>query len=272
MSKRVVKHVSDMEIDEISLVDRPANQHALVTIAKRRAPEEDAVPDNEMYYDANGDVVDPTNLEFGDHVFDAEGIEYVLEPPDEDEEDKEKELAGAGVSKAFESDEDDGDELSKSILDDLAKAVTESDKNEIIAKALARQNELSKRLEAAEELAKRERTIRLEREYIAKAAEYNVPVAAEDLGPVLMRMAETLSYDDCKVIHKALTAAGEMLFEEAGYQGQADNLDPLSQVEAIIEQSVSKSADAKVSKAAAMEHFFDQNPGAYDEYVRGIKG
>ena len=40
---RVVKEISDMEIDEISLVDRPANQHAKVVITKNFS-EEEAMP------------------------------------------------------------------------------------------------------------------------------------------------------------------------------------------------------------------------------------
>jgi hypothetical protein len=35
MTTRTVKRLYDLEIDEISLVDRPANQHGLVAIAKR---------------------------------------------------------------------------------------------------------------------------------------------------------------------------------------------------------------------------------------------
>lgn len=268
MTGRVAKHVSDMEIDEISLVDRPANQHALVTIAKRRAPEEDAVPETETYYDAQGAPVVAEELQFGDHVFDADGIEYVLDELDDDDAVEEQELASAGVSKAFNSETND---LSRSILDELAKAVTESDRNEVIAKALSQNVELSKRLEAAEELAKSERTARLSKEYISKAAEYNVPIPAEDLGPVLMRMAETMSYEDCKVIHKALTSAGEMLFAEAGFTGQSDNDDPMTQVERIVSESVAKS-NGELSKAAAMEGFFAQNPGAYDDYVQGLRG
>lgn len=268
MDKRVVKHVSDMEIDEISLVDRPANQHALVTIAKRRAIEEENVPDAEVFYDDTGAEINPDKLSYGDHVFDSEGIEYVLEPEDEVEEAvEEKELAGAGVSKAFEA---EVAEAGKTLLDELAKAVTESDRNEVIAKALAQNTELSKRLEEAEKIAKSERTLRLEREYIAKAAEYNVPIPSDELGPVLMRMAELMPFDDCKVIHKALTAAGEMLFTEAGFQGEADNDDPLTQVEMAIQEHVSKSA-GEVSKHQAMEAFFDTNPAAYDAYVADLK-
>lgn len=260
------KQIEDMEIDEISLVDRPANQHALVTIAKR-APKEDIVPD--MFYDQQGDPVDENELNFGDHVFDADGQEYILEPDDEDnDEAAERELADAGVSKAFSS---DTEEYGMSILEELAKAVTDSDRDQVIAKALGQNVELAKRLEAAEQLATNERTLRLEREYIEKAAEYNVPIEPESLGPVLMRMAETMSFDDCAVIHKALTSAGEILYSEAGFQGQADNDDPLVQVERIIDQAVSKS-EGQVSKSQAMTEFFVTNPDAYDAYRQEMRG
>ena len=62
-----VKELRDMEIDEISLVDRPANQHAKVVIAKR-ATEEDIVP--EEIYNEDGELLDAELLEEGDVVFD----------------------------------------------------------------------------------------------------------------------------------------------------------------------------------------------------------
>ena len=81
-------------------------------------------------------------------------------------------------------------------------------------------------------VAKSERDLRLTREYIAKSAEYNLPVDPKELGPVLYRMAESMSYDDCAVIAKCLESAGNILFEELGYQGGGDNSDIYSQVEA----------------------------------------
>ena len=72
----------------------------------------------------------------------------------------------------------------------------------------------------ATETAQAERDLRLTREYISKAAEYNLPIAPDELGPVLYRMAESMSFDDCKVIAKALETAGEIIFEETGLPGR----------------------------------------------------
>ena len=256
-----VKQVTDMVIDEISLVDRPANQHAQIVIAKR-ATQEDAVAD---YFTADGAPVDVDTLEIGDTVFDADAneFEFVVE-------DDERELETAGVAKsAFGQRPPETSDSLAALRQELSKAITEGDRDTVLSKALDQVAEFEKRASAAESIAKSERDLRLEREYISKAAEYNVPIEAEELGPVLMRMADSMAYDDCAVIHKALTTAGQILFTELGYEGSGDNVDPFKQVEAYLEeQSVSKSGD--VSKAQSITDFYSDNPQAYDEYVAGL--
>ncbi len=83
---KIIKNVTDMEIDEISLVDRGANQHALVTIAKRASNEEDNMPEIDLY-DEEGDLLDEESLEDGAVVFDEQGnaYEYSLEDVEEQE-------------------------------------------------------------------------------------------------------------------------------------------------------------------------------------------
>ena len=82
---------------------------------------------------------------------------------------------------------------------------------------------------------------------------------------MLYRMAETMSYDDCAVIAKCLETAGEILYEEIGYQGGGDNADIYSQVEAHAYDSFGKAED--FNAVAAVNTVFDQNPDAYDEYL-----
>ena len=135
----------------------------------------------------------------------------------------------------------------------------------VISKAMGKVAELESRATAAEEIAKSERNLRLLGEYTEVAKSYNIPVDPATLAPVLMRMSETMSYEDCSVIHKALTTAGSTLFEEVGYIGGGDNNDVMSQVSAFLDEGIAKS-DATVSKAAAMEEFFSTNPDAYDQY------
>jgi len=252
--------LSDMEIDEISTVDLPAGPDARIAIAKR-ANEEDNVPE---YFDQSGDVLDDSDLEDlkeGDVVFDKDGQAFVATFQDEEQDESEsKQKEPEPVGKSL------GDEIRKS----LAQSLSDVQRDEVIAKAADAVSAAEKRAEEAERIAKGERDVRLEREYISKAAEYNVPIEAGELGPVLKRMAEAMSFEDCEVIHKALTSSGEALFAEVGTIGGGDNNDPMAQVEAAIEAGIQKNADGgKISKAEATTEFFTQNPEAYDEWLAG---
>jgi hypothetical protein len=237
---RPIRNLTDMEIDEISTVDKAANQYSRFVIAKR-APEEDEMPE---LYNEEGQLLDEDALEDGDIVYDDQGnaYQFSLEDEDEDEHEEEPEMAGVGKS-----------------------AFSDEDRDAVIAKALGRVEELEHAQQQSELIAKSERDLRLTREYIAKSAEYNLPVDPDELGPVLYRMAETMSYDDCAVIAKCLESAGNILFEELGYQGGGDNSDIYSQVEAHAVEQFGKAED--FNSVEAINKVFDANPDAYDEYL-----
>lgn len=99
---RMVKRLSGLEIDEISLVDRPANQHGTVVIAKNHQEE-----DMPQLFDADENPVDESELQVGDFVYDEAGNEFqvrddVEDDSDDDDDDyasefvDEGELAGVG--------------------------------------------------------------------------------------------------------------------------------------------------------------------------------
>jgi len=270
----------DMEIDEISTVDKTANQHSRFVIAKR-APEEEEMP---KLYDQEGQPLDENDLEFGDIVYDDEGNAYEF-VEDEDSEDSEeehserpdspvaRELAGVGKrrepsgSAFFEKRQEPAKAggFTASVMEELSKAFSDKERDEVIAKALGRVEEIETKYEEVAKAAQAERDLRLTREYVSKAAEYNLPVSPDELGPVLYRMAETMSYDDCAVIAKCLETAGEILFEEAGYQGGGDNSDIYSQVEQHAYDTFGKAED--YNQVTAINKVFDDNPDAYDEYL-----
>jgi hypothetical protein len=266
--KRAVQRVTDMEIDEISLVDRAANQSASIVFSKR-ADQEESMPD---YLDADGDPLDLSQFEEGDILEDEDGNQFEVSFDDDDGDedyfdddyvaDDAAQYAEVGKS-AFGYSADN--RLIASIREELSKAVDEDDRSAVLGKAfstLAKRAEAAEyRLAQAEDVAKAERDLRLEREYISKAAEYNVPIDPEDLGPVLMRAAEALSYDDCAVLHKALVSAGEMLYTEAGFDGTSAVEDPIDRIDAFLDEQVSKGVK---SSAGVMTDFFDDHPEAYD--------
>lgn len=253
--------LSDMEYDEISLVDKGANQDAMVVIAKR-APEEDQMPE---LYNEDGELLDENSLEFGDVVYDEEGNAYEFVQDDEVEYyEEEPELVGK--SAFFEPQYQGGSDYSQSIMEELSKAFSDDDRDQVIAKALGRVEELEDHLARSAEIAKSERDLRLTREYIAKAAEYNVPVDPMELGPVLYRMAETMPYEDCAVIAKCLETSGA-IFDEIGFAGSGDNADPMAQIEAFASETIGKAAGADDISAV-----LDSNPAAYDEYLAAQRG
>lgn len=262
-------NLTDMDIDEISTVDKAANQYSRFVIAKR-APEEDEMP---KLYNQEGQPLDENDLDFGDIVYDDQGQAYEfvedtdeLEEEPEEEEQEQPELATMGKSAFFDRQQHQTNgPFSKAIQEELSKAFSDHDRDEIIAKALGRVEELEQAQLQYAEIAKSERDLRLTREYISKAADYNLPVAPEELGPVLYRMAETMSYDDCSVIAKCLETAGTILFEETGFTGGGDNADVYSQVEAAAYDTFGKAED--FSEPQAINKMFDMNPQAYDEYL-----
>lgn len=160
-------------------------------------------------------------------------------------------------------------------LEELSKALRDEDQVEAVSKAFQAQQdafntELSKRdqqLVQLTEVAKSERDLRLEREFIAKAAEFDVPVAAEELGPVLKRAAESLDLEDFSVLVKCLDAAGaaDYLFGEVGKRGTADNADIFEMVEAGAEE-LAKS-NGNLTGEQALAQVFEMNPEIYDQYT-----
>ena len=280
-----VKELRDMEIDEISLVDRPAAQHAEVVITKR-ATEEDIVPED--IYDEEGGLVDPELLETGDVVFDEDGDAFLV--VDDEMEMEEEPVAKAAATPDYPEEEGgdvklsrkeelrrkllarkqakEGEDVKKSFADELreelSKSYSDADRDEVIAKALAEVDEMATYAAEAEEVAKSERDLRLTREYEEVAKSYNLPVDEEELAPVLMAIAEELPYEYGAVIHKALSAAGEIIFDEIGTEGYATNNDVLHAVDDYIDENIAK---ADISKAEAVEAVFDENPAAYDEYM-----
>ena len=301
MNEKTVKRLFDMQIDEVSLVDRPANQHASIAFSK--AFEEDG---DVSSYDEGFEGVDLDDLEIGDHVVDTEtGEEFVVVEDDGIEKSgtdllhapaaATRVISGAGKEVKRRSLVDRGkahlyrnqgrykmagaatggaavgygaSEMSKSLgetlLEELSKAASEDERSEIVAKAM---NEVEIAKAAAAEamaVAEHERDLRTTDMFISKAAEYNLPVAPEVLGPILKSMAATLDDDQLEVMDQLLTSVGDQLFEEVGFAGENDNNSVLEMVNAHAAEYVTK---ADVSGAQAAADIFEANPDLYDAYL-----
>lgn len=314
---RPVNKLYDLEIDEVSVVDRPANQ--LGAIAFSKADEQEDLMD---FTDENGEVVDLDALEPGDLVYDAEGNEYVFDDDEDDDEDEfeddedeepevEKALPGlrraafatgmktnakqaagwanknkkpllagsavggaAGAAGGYALSKSEEKKMAKvekaqsfgdAVLEELSKAVTDHDRDAVIAKALgeieiakAENAELRKSLEEIQDQV-------ITDAFIAKAAEYNLPVEADVFGPILKAVAEVLTDEQLDVLDEVLSAAGDMLYAEIGYVGDTDNDSVTARVDAAAAELVGKSANYTHEQATVA--LYASNPDAYDAYL-----
>jgi hypothetical protein len=260
--KRVNK-LSNMAIDEVSLVDSDANGYAEMLIAKRDTTEEQ-MPENEdeltfseddLVYDDAGNAYLP--IQVGDDGGgDGEGPEYYVEDDDDDAE---------------------AEDTSQKVLASLSKALGDSDRDQVVASAYGQIAKAQKRAERAEQVAKAERDLRLTREYIAKAEQYSLPVPAEVLGPVLKRCTESLSKQDCEILAQCLDSASEAGYDpyaEIGKSGGGANSDILTQVGAYADDLFAKSVEAGTgfTPEQAVAKVFEANPAAYDQYLAERRG
>lgn len=267
---RKARQIHDLEIDEISLVDKGANQHAVVTIAKSASGETE---ENMEIYDEQGNPLGLEDLSDGDVVYDADGqaYQFTLDEDDQDEvvEEREPELVGKSFTNPFARRETPVSKRKANFAEDLraelSKALSDKDRDAVISKAFGQIDALQEQVSKAQEAAETERRVRLEREYTEIAKSYNLPIEDDVLGGVLMRCAESLPVEDCELIAKCLEAASEAVFMELGQRGGGSNSDVFDQVEAYANEAVSKSAGS--SKEALTMDYFLANPEAYDEYL-----
>jgi hypothetical protein len=318
---RMVKRLTGLEIDEVSLVNRPANQHGLVAIAKSQ--QEDSM----SVYDAGGDEVFEEELTHGDHVYDETGAEYVFvedgqEAIDdseqvEDEEDEEPQAVGKGVfplsgakvkaagrlgrgaakdagakAKKFGSAHKKEAQfggiagglvgagaaggyaagrvkksLGTQVLEELSKALTDDDRNQVFAKAADQFDEISKRNDELEQLVMGLYNDRDEAGYNELAKSYELPVDPDDIGGIMFRASQVLPEEDLAVLDRVFSSVGQIskaAMTEIGYGGGMES-DVLAQIFAVAGEAVSKS-ESSMSQEQAVTALFAANPDAYDEY------
>jgi hypothetical protein len=295
-----VRKLTDIEIDEVSVVDRPANQHGLIAFSKSQTGDGSEYeggtmpPDADVIYDVDGDEVDPGLLEHGDVVYDDAGNEYVF-VEDENEEPVEKGVpaplshgltglamrgqqagqhikrnkwaygGGAGAAGLAGT----GYALTKksagdTVLEALSKAVTEDDRDEIIAKAMDEVEVYKAQTEEMSKALEYEQDLRLTEAFISKASEYNLPVSPAVFGPILKSIAEALTDEELDVLDAIFEAIGDALYDEVGYVGDTDNGSVVDMVDAYADELVGKSDLSHAEAAVAM---YSAHPEAYEAYL-----
>ena len=252
----VGNRLSDMEFDEVSLVNRPANQLSKVVLFKSADSEERAVPghkDKKMDEDEEEDSKSGHKMKKDDgEAIDlpSEVYEYI------------DALESANAEMV--------DELSK-----MAEYIEEE--TDILKSADPQIVEIVKaaeeRAEAAEKIAKAERDYRIEQEFIAKAAEFSaLSVDASTLGPVLKAAAEVMDEEAFGVIIDALSAANETVSESGLFSevGKSTSFESGSSTDSIEKAAARlREEDTSLTHAQAISKAVELDPSLYTEYLRG---
>lgn len=299
----MAQQLSDMTIEEISLVDDPANEQARVLIVKAKGGAACAKGDQET---GPGEPDDETAE--GEDNTPAAGKKQPVKKNDES-----NALAGGDPADPDEERNMDIEKLSAAVQDAEAKLVTlekragdaETKLQESEAVIKAKDEEIAK-LKAAlpaptapsdeevlkalpEPIRKRledaEAEARAAKEAVAKAAaekEASEAIAKaktfgvgdpDQIGPLLVRVAKGMTTaDDATTLEQMLKGFGEfqksnnvVLFKSLG-SAAATDAEPEQLLQAKADE-IHKAAAGKLSPQQAYAQAMDQNPGLYNAYV-----
>lgn len=276
-------------IKEVSIVDDPANPHAQVSIVKARGAFETCpeckTKDKCAELKKCGAQMRKTNLNDGDPPMTPEQIAELqkqvetltanvkaLEKRATDAEGK-----AAAQDKLIKAKDEAMAELEKKLNppseEDVMKSLPEGVRHMIEKqrKELDAQKKLND--ENAQALAKMAEE-REEREWIGKAAGMKLAHGkADDLGPVLMRVAKGKSTEEdaaaLQTLLKALSAQASSdknvrsLFGKSGSDRDGD-VQPMTRIDS--KAAEYQKADPKLSKEQAISKALEANPDLYDEY------
>lgn len=291
--------LTDLEITEVSFVDRPAAPESRIELFKRDTSEEGeefdlykSLPSSEdvMEEEVLGSKMDRkkkkkeedddmdlekgskseyssgsgTDMEVG-HMpeveFDTPEQEAYVRSLEDKVMDAEEALEKADVTIA---------ELQKSSDDDS------SNEDEILKSADPEVVELVKAAQAeaeeAKEIAKAEREARVRRDTLAKAEEFGaLAIEKNELADVLYEAGEVLPSETMEKLHEVLAAANEAtavskLFEEVGKSGEGS-----SDAEDAIQKKADeiRKGDSSLTPEQAYDQALTENPELYAEALEG---
>ena len=240
--KRRFNKVSGLTISEVSLVDDPASPGASVVLFKAKEGQmtdktKTGNPGDNQDYEALAKSLEDTEAKVADLNKQVETLTA------------ERDQAQADLAKARAGEVDPYDGLP-----DNVKA--------ILKKRDADNEELQKRLDAAEDRAATEQTIAKVRSDFP-----NLPVKAEDFGPVLKRVLKGATAEDRAEVERVLKAAsaavdGTKLTKELGDGGDDKTKSATAQLDSMAK---AKAAEKGVSYYVAYSEVLSDNPELYQQ-------
>jgi DNA repair exonuclease SbcCD ATPase subunit len=270
--------LTDMIIDEISLVDDGANQHADVVIVKRNAPAE-----GDTGSEGNSGDFETASADDKEFQMDMENLAKALEDAEAKLETLEKrttdaEAALADATSVIKAKDAEIEELQKGYKAKAEKSADgdadDEDEDKQVMKSLPesirkRIEDFEKRAAEAETTLAKMREEKDTAEAIAKAKSLNFG-KAEEVGPLLMRVAKgRTTQADADTLERLFKAAGEQgkvthLFRSVGSDTAVDG-DPevLMKAKADEIQKANKGMTFEQAYVQAVE----TNPSLYNAYI-----
>lgn len=187
---------------------------------------------------------------------------------DEDEAEVEEDEDDEPVAESDESDE--GDEpVTKFVDADDLETVLKTVDPRLASIMKSYVSKAEKKAAAAEKIAKRERDLRLHREYVAKAADLSaLPAKQEDIVTLISTVAdkapevEELLSSVLKAAHGALKES--VLFKSEGSDALDDNT-AIAKFDAVVKEI--RKSDPALSAEQAFTKALESHPELYDEYL-----
>jgi len=289
------KKLTQLLIDRVDLVDKGDNPEATIALYKRKEESSNASSSNS---DQKGDtnvtdamkklleqVPDELRAKLEKQMSAEEEARRKKQAQEEEEEKKRKqaqeEEEEARKKQEEEEEEEEARKKQEEEEEEKKKKADQKPEDDDVMKKLP--VELRKRVEAAEAkaktaeaLAKRLQDESREKEYIAKAAAFtSLPTTADDLGPILKRVADS-SPEDYKKIEAVLKAANEriakndLLTTELGRAGKIDaGGNAWQKVEAAAAEL--QKTDSSLTKEIAIAKVLMSNPALHKQYHEEIE-
>jgi len=270
LDDRRVNILTDIEVFEVSLVDKGANNKKII------------------YKSSSNEGLNMSRKSIKDEVPLSGVIANSDTPCNEKEEEEEKALEGEGTTgpeaigvnenrEATEKEDDEKDEdeeedkdkdkkdasVTKSLRRKVSKAMIE------LEKTLQEKKELEKRLGEIEKAFREEREKRIRKEFIDLAKSQYVRLGnPEEVGLILKEASEKLSPETYGKLTEILTAANQRidatLFTEIGKSGSAPGGSVVQRIEAIAKSYVASNPTMTLDRARAKA--WEDNPELYAEY------
>lgn len=265
--------LKDLTVDWVSLVDRAAVRDPIHQSEPQRFlvwKRDDHTPGGSMTPEEKA-ALDKAQADLKKAQDDLTATKATLEKAQSDNTAMEARLKALEDANGVKKEE----EIDKSDLPPAVRAAFE--KSEADRAALAERVEKAEKGAAeSDRLVKAERDERLTAEFIAKAETLKaLPVKPAEFGPVLKAASEKLTKDEYQALEKALTAADEQiqkgdLFKEQGRAHEGERADS-AYAEATQKAEELRKSDSKLTKTAALDQAFRDNPDLQARYLAEIR-